>query len=115
MELFWLYLWMKMDALHSGIAILTLVGSLLSLFTAFFITLVDKWHSGNNLKYWRRLAVSTAVFGLLALVIPTSNQIAGLVAAKLAINASESPEAQKLGIVLRKKANEYLDEQLKGK
>lgn len=48
-------------------------------------------------------------------LLPSSKDTAYLVAGHYALKAVELPEAQKIASVLRKKANEFLDEQLKEK
>ena len=46
-------------------------------------------------------------------VIPSKSDVAILVGANYAFKAADTPEAQKVMTLIRKKANEMLDEQLK--
>ena len=53
-----------------------------------------------------------AFCALSVLVIPTSQQLAVLVGVNYAMKLSGSPEGQKILALVRKKANQLLDEQL---
>ena len=53
--------------------------------------------------------------GFLITIIPNQIQTAVLVAGHYALKMANTPEASKVMSVLRKKANEYLDQQLADK
>ena len=113
MELFLLYLWMKLDTFRGVLLALGMVGTILLPFALIFVDNSGKWASIK--RPWKWGAVVTTLTFSLFVVVPSSNQMAGLVVGGVALNAAESPEAQKMLTLLRKRANAYLDEQLKDK
>ena len=112
MELFLLYLWMKLDTFREMLLAGGLFGMVLLSFALIWVVdenpLRDK-----RLRSWKWGVAVTLSFFSLFVVVPSSNQMAGLVVGGVALNAAESPEAQKMLTLLRKRANAYLDEQLK--
>lgn len=113
MELFLLYLWMKLDTFREMLLTGGLLGGVLLPFALIWaqgFPLRDK-----RLRSWKWGVAVTLSFFSLFVVVPSSNQMAGLVVGGVALNAAESPEAQKMLTLLRKRANAYLDEQLKDK
>lgn len=131
MELFLLYLWLKLDTLM-GIFTGIMVASLIMLVFTFIAWVIysihrmedegDTWveakaHPTHRAltKFRNTLVVVAAVTGLIGNLIPTQKETAVLVGGHFALQAAQSPEAAKVVSVLRKKANEFLDEQLADK
>jgi hypothetical protein len=112
MELFLLYLWMKLDTFRGVLLVLGMVGTILLPF-ALMWAVDEKPLRDKRLRSWKWGAGVTMLLFSLFVVVPSSNQMAGLVVGGVALNAAESPEAQKMLTLLRKRANAYLDEQLK--
>lgn len=54
-------------------------------------------------------------FVFLSIVTPSAKDTAILVGASYAIDLAKSPEGQKIQTLIRKKANDFLDEALEGK
>lgn len=113
MELFLLYLWMKLDTFRGLLLTLGFGGTILLPFALLWFSEDEIWSSIKRPWKWG-VGVTILLFSLFV-VVPSSNQMAGLVVGGVALNAAESPEAQKMLTLLRKRANAYLDEQLKDK
>lgn len=137
MELFLLYVWMKLStlAILNGIAIFLscTLGFVLFLAMSDYESL-PKRSDYRNREEWEeackrradalalphgvgrvlhRLKWIIAALIALFVVMPSQTQTAVLVAGHYALRMADSPEASKVMLVLRKKANEYLDEELK--
>lgn len=138
MELFLLYLWMQLNVVPWVLIPLTLLSGLCGLITFFTHHNDDTWGTEwKKLSYrereeatwvkWVEEQRKTSVYlkafnrckwvflcalGLL-IVVPSQTQTAVLVAGHYALRMADSPEASKVMQVLRKRANEYLDEELK--
>ena len=108
MELFVLFLWLKLGVL---IGVLTAVCAALgiSLLLMSFFNAVEHDRVYPNWK--RHLAAFVAAI-LVTGLIPSQKDTAILVGAHYALKAVESPEAGKVVSLLRKKANEMLDSEL---
>lgn len=136
MELLLLYLWMKLTTLEvlNGVAIVLcgILGFVLLLGTLGDGELPKRYKFGTKEEWeaackcqveqdntrWEvrvRQRLKWIIPALIALfvVMPSQTQTAVLVAGHYALRMSDSPEASKVMQVLRKKANEYLDEELK--
>jgi len=136
MELFLLYVWMKLStlAILNGIAIFLscALGVVLFLVMSDYESLPkrsdyrnrEEWeeackrHEEQKGSLWEirvlhRLKWIIAALIALFVVMPSQTQTAVLVAGHYALRMADSPEASKVMLVLRKKANEYLDEELK--
>lgn len=141
MEIFLLYTILKLDALNTAITLFLSVNTLMVLFIPLPYYASDT-HKTKNPAYglWCRLPLEErnktleppaelvvhiykhlpykVLFGvmlaslLLLATIPNTKQAAVLVAAHYTLEAASSEEGQKLVKLLRRKANEYLDEQL---
>ena len=132
MELFLLYVWMKLSTILVVLGIFIAAGVVAVLFCV--ITLLDdsvpkrynydtreEWETAVEAKKKNRgpyrllQRLKWAIPALIALfvVMPSQTQTAVLVAGHYALRMADSPEASKVMQVLRKKANEYLDEELK--
>ena len=108
MELLLLYLWMKLPTLAvlNGVAIL--LCSILG-----FVIVVEQDTTRWEIRVGQRLKWIIPALIALFVVMPSQTQTAVLVAGHYALRMADSPEASKVMQVLRKKANEYLDEELK--
>lgn len=143
MEIFLLYTILKLDALNIAITIFLVISALLVLFipVVYYASDTHKvknpaWKLWYNLPFGDRNKLDTppedlivhiykhlpyrVLFGimlaslLLTITIPNTKEAAVLIAAHYTIEAASSEEGQKLVKLLRRKANEYLDEQLNG-
>jgi hypothetical protein len=109
MEVFLLYLWLKIDAIRW----LLMASFVVVIFPYLFFRFVYAMEGGHGVEKPRTRWLVLAVVLITAhTAIPNTGQTAALVAAHYVVKAAESPEATKLMQVLRKKANEYLEEQL---
>lgn len=127
MELFLLYLWLKLDSVSALLAILlTFSMGLIGLFWLFMDTIRGQIDTRmaipnlselkNRLAYyhsWRKRAVFFSLgCAILLTVFPSSKDVAILVGASLALDVVRSPEGAKVTSLLRGKANEILDAEL---
>lgn len=117
MELFLVYLWLKLDTFLIILGIISIIGGA----AVFIQTLVteggcwDKetyYKQSNYLKSMRVVKFWIACV-ILLFTLPTSKDMAILVGSSIAIDIAKSPEGTKISQLIRKKANDYLDEQLK--
>ena len=134
MELFLLYVWMKLSTIQVVLVIFIAAGVVAVPALALALTLLDdsvpkrynydtreEWETAVEAKKKNRgpyrllQRLKWAIPALIALfvVMPSQTQTAVLVAGHYALRMADSPEASKVMQVLRKKANEYLDEELK--
>jgi hypothetical protein len=117
MELFLLYIWLKLGSISTFLIFLTVVGLAVTLFMTIDIGLNrEDYIKENRLKEltdFRKTAFIVVVTaGLGATFLPSKSDVAILVGASYAFKAADTPEAQKVMTLIRKKANEMLDEQL---
>lgn len=132
MELFLLYVWMKLSTIQVVLGIFIAAGVVAVLFCAIHLLddSVPKRYNYDTREEWETAVeakkknrgpyrllqrLKWAIPALIALfvVMPSQTQTAVLVARHYALRMADSPEASKVTQVLRKKANEYLDEELK--
>jgi hypothetical protein len=110
MELFLLYIWMKLGALF----VMLLVAAATFLFFAIICLLQ---HDDYPTKGWwvlsKKWFAASATLVIISAIIPTQNQVAVLVGTHYALELGKSTEGQKIVSLVRAKANLYLDEQLK--
>jgi hypothetical protein len=123
MEVFLVYLWLKLDT-FSGITgtISTLAIIFGVIFTVFAgiarVEMRNDIEEDRNsyllLKKGMKIFLTAAlIFGTTHTLLPSSKETAVLVGTHYAVQLANSPEGQKVGSLIRKKANEFLDEQLK--
>ena len=117
MELFLLYVWLKLDTIHFTCGFIIVLTLIYLLFRAMWATSPsnDRKREMTSQKLStsiRRCSVTIAVLFITGLVLPTQKETAVLVAGHYALQVIESPEAAKIVGVLRMKANEYLDKEL---
>jgi len=121
MELFILYLWLKLDVF---IGIFTALGFIFSVLTLIcFIVVANHndsakwtWSKEKKISYsiipWKRLVSVVGICFLMSNFIPNKADTAILVGAHYALKVAETPEAAKVMKLLRQKANDLLDEEL---
>ena len=103
MELFLLYIWLKLGSIFwfivAGMIVSLVVGVVLA-------------ENGEDYyaKLWFKIALA---FSICAMLIPSKTDVAILVGANYALKAAETPEAKKVMTILRAKANEILDAEIK--
>lgn len=127
MELFLLYLWLKLDSIITVLGFVCFL-SVVALGIYYICRSVDycdnyirdrkesyvAFDAGHkNLKKYLVLAIPFSL--ITAVALPDSKDTAILVGASYAIDLAKSPEGVKVQSLIRKKANEYLDEALKEK
>jgi len=114
MELFILYLWLKLDAFRSFLAVAAIATGIVALIITIF-TLDPVNDTGTKFPFMKgnRLMPLLSLFFIIANVaLPDKTQTAYLVGAHYALKAAESPEVEKIISLLRKKANIILDTEL---
>lgn len=117
MEVFLVYLWLKLDSIMGFFWVALIALAVACMFT------VIAWGVESTFNYERAQGYRKTFFKLLKygfplvviplITLPTSNQAAVLVGTHYAVKLAESPEGLKVQSLIRKKANEFLDEQLK--
>jgi hypothetical protein len=103
MELFLLYIWLKLGSIFWFIFASAVVSFIVFLIAA----------GGDDVeiaKIWVKIALALSVC---ATILPSKTDVAILVGANYALKAAETPEAQKVMTILRAKANEILDAEIK--
>lgn len=118
MELFVIYLWLKVD-LFINIFTWVLAPITLIVLVVYAIARseknsysIEEFKTNWDNKLKKFLIVSGTLFTI-GILTPDSKDIAILVGASYAVDFAKSPEGAKIGTLIRKKANDYLDEQLK--
>lgn len=114
MELFLLYVWLKINTL---VVSLNMLGAAAALGAIVCFINVSETHDHDKKKKWLKYAwkwvrIAPIVLGFAAL-IPSKTDIAILVGASVALDMAKSPEGVKVGTLLRGKVNEVLDEAIK--
>ena len=119
MEVFLVYLWLKLGTM---IGMLGFVGFFLS-FGCWIVYCMGKDSCYQKEekqifadKWWKKTktAIITGFVCLfLANALPDPKEMAILVGTSYAVDFAKSPEGAKIGVLIRKKANDYLDEQIK--
>lgn len=118
MELFLIYLWLKLDSfitalvLFAGIGVFAYIAGWLPRSIEEFDR-DEKGTMGYKFCYWHtKLILLISLSTVLSLLVPSSKEVAILVASSVAIDVAKSPEGTKIGQLLRGKANEILDTEL---
>lgn len=123
MELFLLYIWLKLGTISTFLIISAVI-----LTICFLIMMARVPIHNENYEYkirlgeekklyfsevpWKRLLIPSIFCALFAGFLPTKTDVAVLVAGHYALKLSDTPEAGKLMTLIRKKANDILDEEL---
>lgn len=118
MEVFLVYLWLKLDSFLGSLVFIGLCLLCAPIIYSFGKTecWTEKEKREFTDKWWKKVkkAVYAGIFCLfVVLIAPSSKQTAILVGTSYAVDFAKSPEGAKIGELIRKKANDYLDEQLK--
>jgi len=116
MELLLLYFWLKLNTI---IAFLGFASGILIVISILCVIVYldtsaygDGPTLGGSFKAFSRAGVAGVLLLVLTFAIPNRTETAILVGANYAFKAAETPEAQKVMTLIRKKANELLDEEL---
>jgi len=118
MEVFLVYLWLKINAFSM---ILLIAGIILMLMIVWYKMKLDFAWDAEGKKIvrdqWWSVVKRNFFIGVACVIIstatPSAQQVAILVGTSYAVDFAKSPEGAKIGQLIRKKANDYLDEQLK--
>lgn len=127
MELFLIYVWLKLDTILGVLGF----ASAVSLVVAIILMCATEGKALNSPKsiqerklygqddlimasVWFRRLITTGLLCLSGFIlIPDKEDVAILAGSYFTLEAAKSPEAQKVWTLMRGKANELLDEQLK--
>lgn len=115
MEVFLVYLWLQLNGIKIMLAALALVLFIFAIGWAVYMSDAGRWEEKTHTPKLKRKFLNVLGLCVLAFAIPNSNTMAYMVATHYAVAFGQSPEAQKVVSLLRKKANEILDEELKAK
>lgn len=118
MEVLFVYLWLKLDALF-WLVFMVFPFSLCCWFV--YGLVISEYHrEDQQIKFracWWPTTKKMLFVGISCLIIsvmlPSTKQTAILVGTHYAVDLAKSPEGTKVFSLIRKKANDYLDEQLK--
>jgi hypothetical protein len=115
MELFLLYVWMKLDGFIILMGCMAAFAAVLSLVTWGWAWESD-WNDRVQKIARKRLKVTLPVLvitGLTAMLTPSQTQTAVLAGVWVGLAAAKSPEGEKALLLIRKKINQELDAALK--
>ena len=122
MEVFLVYLWLKLDILIVCATFIAILSGIIGVITPSAVLLADgdsynpeRWRAERGLiwKARRNLGLKIFIpFLLFVILVPSSKDTAILVASSVAIDVAKSPEGEKIGKLIRGKANEMLDKEL---
>jgi uncharacterized oligopeptide transporter (OPT) family protein len=114
MELLFIYFWLKLDifiwlsfVLAAGISVICISDHAKPVYND---TDEKRGESRRN-KFFVAIFIALGI----GIILPSSKDAAILVGAHYALALGKSEEGQKVMTLVRKKANEFLDEQIKGK
>lgn len=116
MELLFVYLWLKLDSII-GLSVVSIVILGNVLIGYYMFSPPSSWPQEEFKKkyknYKRVPMVLIPVFLTIAIFTPSKTDMAVLVGSHFALQMSKTPEADKVISLLRKRANEILDAELK--
>lgn len=128
-EVFLVYLWLKLDTISAvlfAVSAVTIIGTVIWAGPVVY-SFQDEhgWETSREARklqkayrkthkwlWWSMIFMAIFCF-LVGHLLPTPKQAAALVGTHYAVQLAGSPEGQKVMTLIRKKANDYLDEQLK--
>jgi LEA14-like dessication related protein len=110
MELFLIYVWLKLDSVGVVLIAATVVLAVVAPMMFMFGNMED---SEVALKWGRRGLIALGLVVAAKVIFPTSTDVAVLVGASYGLDLAKSAEGQKAWTLIRGKANELLDEELK--
>ena len=113
MELFLIYVWLKLDSLNAlSIGVVAL--SAFAMFVLAISTVGESQEWKNSaIRFGKRAAYVGGAAMAFAVLLPSSKDVAILAGAHYAFKAAESPEAAKVMTLMRQRVNAYLDEAIK--
>lgn len=118
MDLFLVYLWLKLDSIGSTLTLLCFGSGFMVAGVGLFklmCSVEGELFENSQATLSKMLKWSSAVFGLaitLSTLLPSSKDVAILVGVHYVNKAIETPEAAKVQTLLRLKANEMLDKHI---
>jgi hypothetical protein len=127
MEVFLVYLWLKLNTVILWAVLFAIACALTAIISSGVIATngnnecsaqhtIKKWQE-EEAPAWKALRARFTKWGigffLFALFVPSAEQTAVLVGTSIAVDVAKSPEGTKIAALLRGKANELLDEELK--
>lgn len=120
MELFILYIWLKLNAIGVLLVLLAVSSTLIGAIGSIVSWCMSQDYPNDDSykvahKLFRKLLFSAMFFIPAAVLLPSKTDVAVLVGGHYALKLADTPEASKVMSLLRKKANDLLDEELKGK
>lgn len=118
MELFLLYIWLKLEAISLLLLLLACGSACMAVVSAIAMdTSLSDPDRVQTQKTWgkrrNRFFVAAIPLLILSALVPSKTDVAVLVGASMAIKFANSPEGEKVSALLRGKVNEILDEELK--
>lgn len=119
MELFLLYLWLKMDSIITIFQTTGVVSGFIFFVTFMFSHMTSsyedmyKYAVEFKTKTWKKWIFLPITCFMIGTFLPSKTDVAVLVGGSYALDVAKSPEAAKLMTVVRGKANEILDEEIK--
>lgn len=119
MDLFLVYLWLKLDSVLGVFQFITVVGlcSLLVLTYIYLLSFTESDIRGTEARIKLKKCINKALLIIsisttFAIVIPSTKDMAILIGVHYINKAIETPEAAKIQTLLRMKANEVLDKHI---
>lgn len=118
MELFLLYIWLKLGSISTFLITICVLLAGVAIWSAMNISEYHEKYIGKG--YVKQMTDRRNKFTMYSLItlalvggLPSKTDVAILVGANYALKAAETPEAQKVMTILRAKANEILDAEIK--
>ena len=108
MELFLIYLWLKSTAIS-----ILFVGGGVALFVVWGLFWIEGKENSEPSVMKNCVGVFSIALFCTGIVMPSSKDIAILAGASIAIDVAKSPEGEKISKLIRAKANDMIDEELK--
>lgn len=108
MELFVIYLWLKLEAIQGLFLFLAFVLTVSTLVVSIYYAV----EHNEFMPHFKKLIGSIIICVLTITAIPSKQDVAILVGTHYALKLTDTPEAGKVMTLLRKKANDLLDEEI---
>jgi hypothetical protein len=116
MDLFLVYLWLKLDAVSDLFIIFSILATICAFVTGFIKLAGEDLSEEVRLRVSKVFKYSSILLFVLSFTIalmPSTKQTAVLVGVHYANKFVESPEGAKVQTLIKAKANQLLDEQIK--
>jgi ammonia channel protein AmtB len=115
MEVFMVYLWLKLDSVVSVFAVTTVISGIAAVVLGIiYLNLYNEEEKESVMRLLKKDMIIVFFGVCVCTFLPTTRQAAILIGTHYAVELKNSPEGQKVMTLIRKKANEYLDDELKG-